>query len=147
MSEVRSPLGRVLGIDVGGRRTGLAVSDVSGTIARPLEVIADPDPLRHIVRIIDRLSGEEPGLGAIVVGRPLRLDGTPTSLTPVVDALLAALRRRTVLPIFLQDERLTSVEAESRLAELDKDWRRRKRRVDAAAAAVILQEFLDTRPA
>ena len=56
------------------------------------------------------------------------------------------LGRRTSLPIVLQDERLTSVEAESRLASREKDWRARKARLDAAAAAIILQDYLDSRP-
>jgi putative Holliday junction resolvase len=60
-----------------------------------------------------------------------------------VDAFIARLRARTALPVFVQDERLTSVEAEARLAEREPDWRRRKARLDAAAAAVILQDFLD----
>ena len=60
-------------------------------------------------------------------------------------AFVAALRKRTAVPVITQDERLTSVEAESRLAVREKDWRRRKAKLDAAAAAIILQEYLDSR--
>jgi putative holliday junction resolvase len=60
-----------------------------------------------------------------------------------VDAFVSRLRARTGLPVFVQDERLSSVEAESRLAVREGDWRRRKAKLDAAAAAVILQDFLD----
>ena len=67
-------------------------------------------------------------------------------MTPRVAAFADALGRATSLPIVLQDERLTSREAESRLATTDKDWRSRKTRLDAAAAAVILQDYLDVRP-
>jgi putative Holliday junction resolvase len=63
-----------------------------------------------------------------------------------VDAFVAALRRRTTLPVVEVDERLTSREAESRLAVRERDWRKRKARLDAAAAAVILQDYLDDRP-
>jgi putative Holliday junction resolvase len=82
----------------------------------------------------------------VVVGRPCRLDGTPNEQTARVDAFVSALRRHIDLPVVLQDERLSSVEAESRLALREKDWRRRKARLDAAAAAVILQDYLDSRP-
>jgi putative Holliday junction resolvase len=83
------------------------------------------------------------GLAAVVVGRPVRLDGTANQQTSRVDALVVALRRRVALPVVTRDERLTSVEAESRLALQEKDWRVRKARLDAAAAAVILQDYLD----
>jgi len=62
-----------------------------------------------------------------------------------VEAFAAALQSRTGMPVVLQDERLTSREAESRLALRDKDWRSRKERLDAAAAAIILQDYLDQR--
>ena len=82
----------------------------------------------------------------MVVGLPRRLDGTPNDQTPVVLAFVEALqgaRRRSRST--LQDERLSSVEAESRLALRDRDWRSRKKKLDAAAAAVILQDYLDSR--
>jgi putative Holliday junction resolvase len=133
----------VLAVDVGGRRTGLALSDPTGTLATPLGVIASPTPLSELVGTIERLRQDSDGLAAVVVGRPVRLDGTPNEQTPGVDALVVALRRRVAVPIFLRDERLTSVEAESRLAVREKDWRARKAKLDAAAAAVILQDYLD----
>lgn len=135
--------GRVLAIDVGKRRTGLAISDATGTLARPLEMIESHEPLGQVVRTIDRLVGEDDGLGAVVVGLPKRLDGTPNDQTPRVEKFVTVLRQRIAVPVITQDERLTSVEAESLLAEREKDWRRRKAKLDAAAAAVILQEYLD----
>jgi putative Holliday junction resolvase len=66
-------------------------------------------------------------------------------MTPRVRKFAQELARLTALPVTLQDERLTSREAESRLALREKDWRARKARLDAAAAAIILQDFLDTR--
>ena len=77
---------------------------------------------------------------------PARLDGTPTNATPRVVAFIAALRARTTLPIVTEDERLTSREAESRLAVHERDWRKRKAQLDAAAAAIILQDYLDAPP-
>lgn len=140
--------GRVLALDIGRKRTGLAVSDATGTLATPYAVITAHPPLGEVLRTADQLAAEPDGLSAIVVGRPLHLDGSPSPETADIDAFVARLRSRTVLPVFVQDERLTSVEAEARLSVGERDWRKRKARLDAAAAAVILQEFLDRpRPA
>ena len=92
-----------------------------------------------------RLAAEDDGVATVVVGLPRRLDGTPTDLTPRVQQFARDLGLTTQLPVVLQDERLTSVEAESRLAEREKNWRARKQKLDAAAAAIILQDYLDTR--
>ncbi len=116
----------MLAVDVGGRRTGLAISDASGTLARPLNVIESRAPLDAVVRAIEAFAQEEDGLTTVVVGMPKRLDGTANDQTPRVEAFVAALRKRIALPIVTLDERLTSVEAESRLAIGEKDWKRRK---------------------
>jgi putative Holliday junction resolvase len=92
---------------------------------------------------IRRLGAEEDGVESIVLGLPSRLDGTANDMTPRVRAFADALRAATGLPLALQDERLSSREAESRLALREKSWRARKRKLDAAAAAVILQDYLD----
>jgi putative Holliday junction resolvase len=139
---------RVLGIDVGARRVGLAISDATGTLARPLdtiEVIDEADSVDRIVGIIERLQGDDDGLSAVVVGVPWRLDGSPTDATPIALGFIGRLKARTTLPIATEGERLTSTEAEQRLSATDRDWRRRKAKIDAAAAAVILQDYLDRR--
>ena len=140
---------RIAALDVGERRIGVAISDVTQTLARPVGVIRtsglDADALDRAVAELTRLAAEEDGLATLVVGLPRRLDGSPNDMTPRVQAFAERLRERTELPIVLQDERLTSREAESRLALREKDWRARKTRLDAAAAAIILQEFLDGR--
>jgi len=136
---------RVLGIDVGERRIGLAISDASRTLARPLATLTlgPDDALDRLTREIARLADEEGGLETIVVGLPARLDGSPNEQTPRVALLIEALKTRTAIPIVCEDERLTSREAESRLAIRERDWRKRKARLDAAAAAIILQDYLD----
>jgi putative Holliday junction resolvase len=137
---------RVLAIDFGERRVGLAISDRSRTLARPLETLKVTSMAEAVDRVAGRIAGlaaEDDGLDTIVVGLPLRLDGLPTSSAPRVVAFIEALTKRTSRPIVTADERLTSVEAESRLAERERDWRRRKEALDAAAAAIILQEYLD----
>jgi putative Holliday junction resolvase len=139
-------MGRVLAIDVGGRRVGLAISDRSRTLARPLETIVvsgEADAVDRVARRVGELAAEEDGLAAIVVGMPSRLDGTASNATPSVVRFIDRLIARTHVPIVTEDERLTSREAESRLAARERDWRRRKAKLDAAAAAVFLQDYLD----
>lgn len=140
---------RVLGIDYGARRIGLALSDATGTLASPWRMlerpVAEADTIVMLVREIEHLITEEDGLHAVVVGWPRRLDGTATHQTPIVEALVRELEQRVRVPIVLQDERLTSREAEARLAIRERDWRRRKAKLDAAAAAIVLQDYLDHR--
>jgi putative Holliday junction resolvase len=142
-------VGRIAALDVGERRIGVAVSDVTETLARPVGVIQtsglEADALDRAAAELARLAAEEDGLTTLVVGLPRRLDGPANDMTPRVQAVAARLGQRTDLPVVLQDERLTSREAESRLALREKDWRARKTRLDAAAAAIILQEYLDGR--
>ena len=137
---------RVLGIDFGQRRIGLALSDASGILATPAatldRVTPEADPVALVWGALQRLAGEEP-ISRIVVGLPRRLDGSDNDQTPGVRKFAAELGMRTGLPISLQDERLTSREAEARLALRERDWRRRKHRLDAAAAAIVLQDWLD----
>ena len=141
-------MGRIIGLDVGERRIGVAVSDPSATLARPLSTLRtsglDGNALQVSLDEITRLAADEP-FEAIVVGLPRRLDGSPNAMTPRVERFAARLRDRVGVAVFLQDERLTSVEAESRLATREKNWRARKEQLDAAAAAIILQDYLDGR--
>ena len=139
----------MLGIDYGARRVGLAVSDATGLLARPLKTL-DRSRLPGEAALVDavllavaEVSSEDEPIAAIVVGLPRRLDGSPNDQAPKVEAFVKRLAGRTSVPITLQDERLTSVEAESRLAVNEKDWRRRKQMLDAASAAIILQDYLD----
>ena len=140
---------RAVGVDVGGKRIGLAVSDPSGTLARPLGSVTvaalDATAIARVEGEIARLREEDDGVATLVVGLPRRLDGRPTGMTTVVEAFARRLAATCALPLVFQDERLSSHEAESRLATREKDWRVRKRKLDAASAAVILQDYLDAR--
>ncbi len=141
---------RVLGIDYGAKRIGLALSDATATLASPWRLVQRPpseaETLRVMIGEIKTLAADDDGLEAVVVGWPRKLDGSPTHQTPIVQAFATALKSRIDIPVILQDERLSSHEAESRLATREADWRKRKARLDAAAAAVILQDYLDSRP-
>jgi putative Holliday junction resolvase len=136
---------RVLALDVGKRRIGLAISDPTGTLARPLSTVRvlDAGGVDAIAREIARLAAEDDGVAEIVVGMPVGLDGVATAQTAYVVQFVAALRARTAIPIAVEDERLTSREAEARLAVRERDWRKRKEQIDAVAAAIILQDYLD----
>lgn len=140
---------RALGIDYGARRIGLALSDATGTLATPLAVLQRPPDERAALRLISaevtKLAAEDDGLAIVVVGWPRRLDGSPNEQTPKVEAFARALEGAVSVPVVLQDERLSSHEAESRLAVRDRDWRSRKQKLDAAAAAIVLQDYLDAR--
>lgn len=94
---------------------------------------------------IKRLQAEDDGLEAVVLGYPRRLSGEPNDQTAVVERLAVSLRGRISVPVLLQDERLSSHQADVLLSRRIKDWKRRKPLLDAAAAAVILQDYLDSR--
>jgi putative Holliday junction resolvase len=142
---------RVLGIDVGARRLGLALSDDTASLARPWQTIPAGGTPRRSAEMIAELvtqpreadTDDAAGIGAIVVGLPRRLNGEDTDQSGPAREVAQALGELTGLAVHLQDERLSSREAESRLAIREKDWRRRKLKLDAAAAAVILQDYLD----
>ena len=139
---------RVVGIDLGERRIGVAVSDASGTLARPLKTIergaSDADAIERLHGVIAELAAEDE-VGSVVVGLPTRLDGSHTQQTQRVGTMVALLSARLTVPVFTCGERLSSHEAEERLSVREKDWRKRKAKLDAAAAAVILQDYLDAR--
>jgi putative holliday junction resolvase len=141
---------RALGIDYGERRIGLALSDATGLLASPWKKIANDANVgvaaRRLADEVRALLADDDGLAAIVIGLPRRLNGEPNDQTARVRKLAELLAAEVNVPIALQDERLTSHEADALLAERERDWRRRKERVDAMAAALILQDFLDTRP-
>ena len=139
----------MLGIDYGARRIGLALSDATATLASPWRLVQRPpseaETLRLMIKEIATLTADEDGLEAVVIGWPRRLDGSATDQTKFVEAFARAIEAQITVPVVLQDERLSSQEAESRLAARESDWRKRKAKLDAAAAAIILQDYLDGR--
>jgi putative Holliday junction resolvase len=141
---------RALGVDYGERRIGLALSDATGLLASPWKTIANDANVgraaQSLAAVIRALQAEEAGLAAVVLGLPRRLSGEPNAQTARVQKLAELLAATIVIPITFQDERLTSREADARLAARERDWRRRKAHVDALAAAIILQDYLDSQP-
>jgi putative Holliday junction resolvase len=118
-------------------------------LARPWKTIARrggrADVAAAIAAEVAHLRREDDGLDGLVLGLPRALGGEATDQTAAVEALAADLRLSLDIPVLLQDERLSSREAESLLARRIKNWRDRKPLLDAASASVILQDFLDSR--
>jgi len=132
---------RVLGVDYGQKRIGLALSDETGTIAQSLNYI-DGGGVAAVSREIGRISAERKA-GKIVVGVPLRLDGTRSEQTERTLVFIAELRRATTIPVAQWDERLTSVQAERVLLEGNVRRSDRKQKIDKLAAQIMLQSYLD----
>lgn len=136
---------RYLGLDVGDRRIGMALSDETATLATPMPTFVRVGPRQDVRRIADLARTHE--AGALVVGLPLNMDGSPGPQAEKVLRFCEELRKKSGVPVLTQDERLTSVEAEEILAARGVAWKERKAKVDAVAATLILQEYLDRRKA
>jgi putative pre-16S rRNA nuclease len=138
---------RALGVDYGQTRIGLALSDATGMLARPWKTIArvgNPSQVaRAIAGEVAALGSSDEAVSVIVLGLPRRLNGVANEQTARVEQIASHLRKLVVVPLILQDERLSSQEAEQVLAQRERDWRKRKARIDAMAAAIILQDYLD----
>jgi len=133
--------GRLLALDVGDRRVGVAVSDPSGRLARPLTIIVRRSKREDFAKIARLV--EEQSASGLVVGYPLNMDDTVGPQARRVQRYADALRQALSLPVILWDERLSSAEAADRLRAAAGSRRRRRMYLDDAAAAVILQEYLD----
>ncbi len=132
---------RVLGIDFGEARIGLAISDHEARLAVPLTTLertSDGEAIAHIGAVV-----AEEGVELLVIGEPRNLDGTLGERARRVRSFLRKLRRTVQLPCELVDERLTTVEARQRLQEAGVDTRRFPERIDAVAAQILLQQYLD----
>ena len=132
---------RILALDVGEARIGLAVSDETGFLATPAEAIKRTDPESDARAVI--AAAERMGAVRIVVGMPVSLNGTYGSQARRVQGFRRILVEATDLPVESWDERFSTVEAERRLRESGVEPSRDRARLDSAAAAIILQSFLD----
>jgi putative Holliday junction resolvase len=131
---------RVLAIDLGTKRIGTAISDELGITVRPVETIRrsalDRD-LDHLKFLVEDLQA-----GAVVIGLPLRMDGTIGDAASAALRFADKLRSRLTVGVFTQDERLTSYEAEQLMLERGVAPRERRARSDEFAAMIILQDYL-----
>ncbi|RRR76618.1 MAG: Holliday junction resolvase RuvX [Candidatus Viridilinea halotolerans] len=134
---------RSLGLDVGERRIGVALSDASGRLASALTTIK-AYPQEHALAQIARLVVEH-GIYEVVVGLPLTLRGEIGPQAEVVQRFAEALGQQVALPIHLFDERLTTAAAAQLLRDMGVKPEKRRQQIDQVAAAIILQDFLDQR--
>lgn len=132
---------RILGIDYGEKRIGLALSDELEMTARGLSVIERRSKRKDLEAIAASVS--EHGVGAIVVGYPLRLDGTAGIQCEKVDRFIAGLRDVVSVPVIAWDETLSTKEAEGLMREAGVKRKKKRGMVDRIAAAVILQDYLN----
>ena len=133
---------RILAIDYGSRRIGLALSDPTGTLARPLPFVparADAKLARDLAALAEK---EEAGL--ILLGLPRHMNGSLGEAAAKVQAFAAILEKAAPIPIKLIDERLSTVQASRQLQEAGRNARQQRGRIDSEAAAVLLQGYLDS---
>jgi putative Holliday junction resolvase len=132
---------RVLAIDYGSQRIGLALSDPTGTLARPLPFLPAKADAK-LAREIAALAAKEQ-VARILLGLPRHMSGELGEAAAKVQAFAAVLKQATPIPLQLVDERLTTVQASRQLHEAGRDARAQKGRIDSEAAAVLLQGYLD----
>jgi len=135
---------RILAIDHGTKRMGVALSDELGMIAQPLEFIPAEPFAEFLNRLKEILHDKQVEL--IVVGMPRNMDGSYGAAALKVQEFVAVLKDAVAIPIKTLDERLTSVQAHRFLTEAEVRGRQRKEKVDKSAAAILLQSYLDGRP-
>ena len=133
---------RVLAIDHGTKRMGIAISDEMRTIAQPLEYVAAEPVDKFFDRLRQIIADRQVSL--IVVGIPRNMDGTYGPAAVKVQEFVTALKEVVTIPIKSWDERLTSVQANRYLIEADVRRSKRKEKVDKTAAAILLQSYLDS---
>lgn len=134
---------RFLGVDPGDARVGVAISDELGMLAHPLETIEvkKTDPVKRLAAIV-----AEKTVAAVVVGVPRNMDGTFGPSAEKARAFIESLRAELPCPVQPWDERLTTVSAQRALREAGRKAKDQKRVVDQAAAQILLQSWLDSRP-
>lgn len=134
---------RIMGIDMGQKRIGVAVSDELGITAQALKTINRVDPLTDL-QAVGRLARDY-GVTEIVIGFPRHLNGTPGQDAGEYVAFGRELQNETGIPVFFWDERLTTVAAEKALLEGNMGRRRRRRVIDQVAACLLLEGYLNRR--
>jgi putative holliday junction resolvase len=134
----------ILGVDPGTRRIGLAIADEETRFARPLEVVdsSSSDPVARVRAVVEK---EEVSL--VVVGKPIGLSGREGAAVEAARSLVGDLRAALTVPVIEHDERLSTVAAERALRESGRKGQSARQVVDAVAAQIMLQGYLDSLPA
>lgn len=132
---------RSLGLDIGDKRIGVALSDPEGVLASPFTIINRTDDAADVVAIINIVNRQ--GVGQIIVGLPRSMDGSMGRQAEKVKSFIQELSSHTEVPVKFRDERLTTVSAKRLMQSVGRSKTRKKARDDAIAAALILQGYLD----
>lgn len=135
------PAGRVLGLDLGDARIGVAISDPDRRLALPMGTVHVGQPPGELKAVAAIVAAQEASL--VVVGHPISMSGAHGARATHAEGFADALRAILAVPVELHDERLSTVEAERTLREAGVTGQRRRAVVDETAAAVILQAWLD----
>lgn len=133
---------RYLGLDLGSKTLGIAISDLTGVIATSYKIIRHNEEYNKLIDEILKIVTEEK-ISAIVLGLPKNMDNTIGYKGELSISFKEKLEKKIQIPIYLQDERLTTKEAESILIKNDTSRKKRKKVIDSLAATIILQSFLD----
>ncbi|MDD5449549.1 MAG: Holliday junction resolvase RuvX [Candidatus Omnitrophica bacterium] len=134
---------RILALDVGRKRIGVALSDPMGIVAQGVKSLEVKDEAQVMEAIGEFIRDNE--VGEVVVGLPLNMDGSEGPMTKEVTAFAARLKEKTALPLKMWDERLTSLQIERELVFFDVSRAKRKKINDMLAAQIILQNYLDSK--
>jgi putative holliday junction resolvase len=134
---------RIMGLDIGDKTIGVAVSDAMLLTAQPRPTIRRSNLQSDLAELQKIIVDNE--VHKIVVGQPLHMDGRPSPQSRKVEQFARKLQDSTQLPVVFCDERLTSFTAEQHLEEMGLNWRQRRQQVDKLAAMIILQTYLDER--
>ncbi|MBN1480518.1 Holliday junction resolvase RuvX [candidate division KSB1 bacterium] len=137
----RIQAGRILGIDYGRKRIGLAISDPSQTLAARLKTILN-DIRERVIDEIKTIAAEK-AITAIVIGQPLHMSGETGEMAKDIEEFIQQVEQKIDVPIYMWDERLTTVSAEKLLIETGRSPSKSRREIDQLAAAFLLQNFLD----
>lgn len=135
---------RILGIDYGKKRIGLAISDPNQVMALPWKTIEGYESIKrsaqHLIEILEK---SDYHFEKIIIGNPLQMSGKPSEMTRVVQDFAKILEEKLLIQVILWDERLSSLHADKSLKELKLNRKKRSQKVDEVAAMMILQNFLD----
>ena len=136
---------RVMGLDVGDKTIGIAISDALLLTAQSRPTLRRKD-LKSDIEFLRQLAAENE-VHQIVMGQPLHMDGRESTQSQKVARFAEELKKALDLPVTFWDERLTSFEAEQHLEQMGLNWRQRREQVDKIAAMIILQNYLDNQKA
>jgi putative Holliday junction resolvase len=144
LNHEEKKMGRVLALDVGEKTIGVAMSDETGSMAFPGATIWRQEGIKRDMAALRQLISDSK-VQAIVVGLPLMMDGSRGIQAEKIEAFVAVLRNNVRIPIYFQDERLSTLQAERVLIAADRNRTERKKTIDSMAACLLLQTYLDRR--